>query len=31
MGEGKIIILKFLFDIEFVELVIDGVIGFFGN
>ena len=31
MWEGQIIILEFLLDIEFVKLVIDGVICFFGN
>lgn len=29
--EGQIIILKLLLDIEFIELVIHGVIWFFGN
>lgn len=31
MGEGKIVILEFLLDVELVELIVDGVVCLFGD
>jgi hypothetical protein len=31
LREGQVVILQLLLDVEFVELIVDGVVGFFGD